>query len=159
MESRWPALLTAAGCSQQSRRGNFSFAVIHHRAGRKKRRREEGRKDRATPDSRRLASFKRLHMAHSWLALVRTCGNTHTHTRSSQSRENILAHVPVFFAPPLVALFLSAAGERSFLLQRITVPFSLFIFDPAQCRPLAGSQRPVQVRIKKEKKEEEEERS
>lgn len=39
---------------------------------------ERGRKDRATPDTRRLASFKRLRMAHSWLALVHTCINTYT---------------------------------------------------------------------------------
>lgn len=106
--------LTAAGCSRQSRRGNFSFAVIHHRGREEKR----GRKDRATPDTGRLASFKRLHMAHSWLVLIHTCKNTCIHMKSGpyslththcQASEYILAHVPVFCLS-LVVLFFSAAG-------------------------------------------------
>lgn len=49
-------------------------------------RRRGGRKDRATPDTRCLASFKCLRMAHSWLALVHTCKNTRTYTDSDQGK-------------------------------------------------------------------------
>lgn len=63
------ALLTAAGCSQQSRRGNFSFAVIHHRAGNGRRRGGEERQ--SEPDTRRLASFKRLRIG-TFMARTRT---------------------------------------------------------------------------------------
>lgn len=110
--------LTAGGCSRQSRRGNFSFAVIHHRAGSGK---ERGRKDRVMPDTGRLACFKSLLMAHSWLPLTHTCKNTSVsaYTRRDGpcshpctgthacSGEYILAHAPASCLS-LVVLFFSA---------------------------------------------------
>lgn len=80
MESRWRFLLTAAGCSQQSRRGNFSFGVIHHRAWEQEEEEDRGRTDRPslTPDVWPLSNVSAL--AHSWLALEHTCEDTrHVH--------------------------------------------------------------------------------
>lgn len=119
--------LMAVGCSRQSRRGNFSFAVIHHwdrqwGGGRVWRR---GRKDRVTPDNQRLASFKRLCMAYLGLVLILACKNTciaterdscthpctaHTLTHT-QSSKYILAHVPATCLS-LVVLFFSARGQQ-----------------------------------------------
>lgn len=80
MESRWRFLLTAAGCSQQSRRGNFSFCVIHHRAWEQEEEEDRGRTDRPslTPDVWPLSNVSAL--AHSWLAHEHTCEDTgHVH--------------------------------------------------------------------------------
>lgn len=71
MESRWRFLLTAAGCSQQSRRGNFSFGVIHHRAWEQEEEEDRGRTDSPRPDTRCLASFKRLRIG-TFMAHPRT---------------------------------------------------------------------------------------
>lgn len=96
--------LTAAGCSQQSRRGNFSFAVIHHRAGSGRRRGGGKTEQRLTPDVWPLSNAFawHIHGSHSY-----THVKTHTQTQTS---ENILAHVPVPCLS-LVVLFFSAPGR------------------------------------------------
>lgn len=110
MESRWRFLLTAAGCSQQSRRGNFSFGVIHHRAWEQEEEEDRGRTDSPRPDTQRLASFKRLRIGtfmahprtHMWKQTARTC---------TQDCEVILAHLWVSCLSS--TLFPSATGHMT----------------------------------------------
>lgn len=94
--------LTAAGCSQQSRRGNFSFPVIHHRAGSGR----GGTEQRLTPDVWPLSNAFAWHIHGSHLY---THVKTHAHTQT-QTSENILAHIPVSCLS-LAVLFFSAPGR------------------------------------------------
>lgn len=113
---------------------------------------ERGRKDRATPDTRRLASFKRLRMAHSWLALVHTCKNTYTDAdqwKYSGSRSCSLPFISgiILFSTgsPVKGLFCSRERERE------NSCFSLLIFA-IHCHPIIRSHHPIQVGIKRRRR-------
>ena len=116
--------LTAAGCSRQSRRGNFSFAVIHHWAGSGGRRGGGKTEQRLTPDVWPLSNAFawHIHGSHSYthakthtytwgVGYAHKHTHTHTHTRTHiQTSEYILAHGPVSCLS-LVVLFFSALGR------------------------------------------------